>query len=162
MSWGVFPDGRAGCLLYSTLYWSPHPLTLWSLLFSTLYWSLLHSLDNIWSLLHWTPSRVSSSRPSTGVFFTWLSGVFFAQLSTGVFTWPSGVFFTRPSTGVFFTWPYLESFSLDPLWSLLFSTLYWSLLHLTLWSLLCSTLYWSLLHLTLSGVSFDRLSTGIF
>jgi hypothetical protein len=32
---------------------------------------------------------------------------------------------------------------------LLYSTLCWSLLHLTPWSLLCSTLYWSLQHLTL-------------
>jgi hypothetical protein len=65
----------------------------------------------------------------------------------------SGVSFARPSTGVFFTWPYLESplldhllesLSLDPLWILLWSTLYWS--H----------------HLTLSGVSFTRPSTGVF
>jgi hypothetical protein len=30
-----------------------------------------------------------------------------------------------------------------------------------LWSRLCSTLYWSLLHLTLSGVVFTRPSTGV-
>jgi hypothetical protein len=82
-------------------------------------------------------------------------------------------FFTRPFAEVFFTWPslesplldpLLESSSLDPPRSLLYSTLYWSLLHLTLFgvfstgpspesfsldpprSLLYPTLYWSLLH----------------
>jgi len=60
--------------------------------------------------------------------------------------WENGsVFLTRTSTGVFFTWPSLESSSLDPLWSLLYSTL-----------------YWILLHLTLSEVSFFRPSTGAF
>jgi hypothetical protein len=76
--------------------------------------------------------------------------------------------------------PLLESSSLDPLWSLLYSTLYWSLHHLTLsgvsfarplleslsldplWGLLYSILYWSLHHLTPSGVSFARPLTGIF
>jgi hypothetical protein len=92
----------------------------------------------------------------------------------------TGVFFTRHSTGVFFTWPSLESSlldtlvessSLDPLWSLLHSTLSgvfftrhstgvfftWPSLESSsldtllesssldpLWSLLCLTLYWSL------------------
>jgi hypothetical protein len=41
--------------------------------------------------------------------------------------------------------PLPESSSLDLLLGLLCSTLYWSLLHLTLWNLLCSTIYWSLL-----------------
>jgi len=36
-------------LLCSTLYWSLHHLTLWSLLCSTLYWSLHHL--TLWSLL---------------------------------------------------------------------------------------------------------------
>jgi hypothetical protein len=53
--------------------------------------------------------------------------------------------------------PLLKSSSLDPLWTLLCSTLYWNLLHLTLWSLLYSTLYWSLLHLTLWSPLLDLL-----
>jgi hypothetical protein len=73
--------------------------------------------------------------PSTGVFFTWPSGVFYARPSTGVFfTWPSGVFYARPSTEVFFTWPSRVL------------TIYWSLLHLTLSGVvLARTFYWSLL-----------------
>jgi hypothetical protein len=47
-----------------------------------------------------------------------------------------------------------RSSSLDPLWRLLYSTLYWSRL--------CSNFYWSLLHLTFSGISFTGPSTGVF
>jgi len=46
--------------------------------------------------------------------------------------------------------------------SLLYLTLYWSLLHLTLWSLLYSTLYWRRLHLTPSGAFFAGPSAGVF
>jgi hypothetical protein len=83
------------------------------------------------------------------------------------------------SWGVFPEWrtclpslpdPLLESPSLDPLWSFLCSTLYWSL-HLTLpgifftWPYLESSLLgppWGNLHLTLPGVFLARPSTGIF
>jgi len=54
-------------------------------------WSLLYSTP-YWSLLHWTLSGVSFTRPSTGVSFTRPS---------------TGVFFVRPSTAVF--WPESES-----------------------------------------------------
>jgi hypothetical protein len=57
--------------------------------------------------------------------------------------------------------PLLESSSLDPL-KFLHSTVYWSLLRLTLWSLLYSTVCWSLLLLTLSVVFFTRPCTGVF
>jgi hypothetical protein len=57
----------------------------------------------------------------------------------------SEVSFAWTSAGVFFTWHSLESSSLDPLWSLLYSTLYYSLR--------C---------LTLSEISFAWASAGVF
>jgi hypothetical protein len=127
MLWIVFSDGRTGlssllnpllesssldslgCSLFDPLLDS---WPIWSHLWSTLYWNLLHLT---------------------------LSGLLFALPSTGVSTL-SGVIFARPCTGIFFTYPSLESSlhdlllesSLDPLWNFLFSTLYWSLFHLTL------------------------------
>jgi hypothetical protein len=137
-------------------------LDLWSLLCSTLYWNLAHV----------TLSEVFFIRPSTGVFFTRplesslidpllescsldpLWSLLYSTLYWGLLHLTlSEVFFIRPSTGVFFTWPLLESSLLDPL---LESSLD------PLWSLLYSTLYWSLPHLTFSGVFFVRPSTGIF
>jgi len=57
----------------------------------------------------------------------------------------SDVFFIRLTTGVSFARPSLESSSLDPVWNLLYSTLYWNFRYLTFWSLLYSTFYWGVL-----------------
>jgi hypothetical protein len=56
----------------------------------------------------------------------------------------------------------LESSSLDPLDFPLLDTLLESLSLDPLWNFLYSTLYWSLHHLTLSGVFFARLSNRVF
>jgi len=129
MSWGVFPDGRTGLssLLDPVLESSP-PDPLWSLLCSTLYWSLLHL----------TLSGVSFARPSTKVFFTWLS------MESSLLD------------------PLLKSSSFDSLWSLLCSTLCWNLRHLTLFGVFFARPSAEVFFTWPSGVFFARPSTGIF
>jgi hypothetical protein len=135
MSWGVFPDERSGLSsLLDHLLERSSLDPLWSLLCPTLYWGRLYL----------TISGFFFARPSNGVIFIWPSLEFLcATLHWSILHLTlCGVLFSWPSTGVI-TWPSLDSSLLDPL---LESPLD------PLWSLLCSTLYWSH-HLTLPGVS---------
>jgi hypothetical protein len=111
------------CLLYLTLCWSLHYLTLWSLLCSTFYWSLCHL--TLWSLLcsalYWGRLHLTLSK-------SLLYSTLYLSLLLLTLYWC------------------LHHLTL---WSLLCSTLCWSLHHLTLWSLVCSTPCWSIHHLAL-------------